>query len=894
MAIMTMNKKRFIALLAIAGALVACSSENSKGDDDSKVVKASSMCGNNSLDLFEACDGTQFSKQISISCPQGTHYEASKLKCDACVLDWSEACVEDRCGDGRLGFAEECESGVAMTNLTFACEDPDEDKLECVNCKFVDHGVCGQASHADTNKCNNGRLDAGEICDGAVFADGIRKCPAGRIEIENPIYKCTSTCTSIDISGACVQDPCGNGQLDEGEQCDINTFDPAEVKKIDCGDGKMLYEKSLVCNDQCQINAQNACINDKFLVFSEIIPTFEKVNGFYYLGGLALEVTDMDKKAVDVSTCAFEMADGALETLKTWNFADYGVDKLGAHDPVVFCIMPEGSDSYGDACDVVIPESSIKTVFAKAAMLAITCGGEYIDIFNLVSFSEAINAGGVDFTRHCDVTPISRPEEALIGDYWTIDPESEINAPEYGLGEHCSAEGAVVSDCKYTVSANELTSRSQVIDLTFEVKIPGLTDVTNKTDASNKVKVAFMTGTFDDSVGIEHTIHHRPVAKADADWTNDNGIDRYVGKIRNWDTYDGFFSYEQGKYTLDAAVSFDNGTTWTYCGPKGVIKDPTEYVADERNLLNVSYGESKCGNNILEPGEVCDGKDFIEEQFGCFEKGQIVDSTADVKCASSCESISGAAVCADKSDNCGNDRLDAGEVCDGSDFDDEKLAELCNDEQTYVSGRATCSDACRPSSAASCISKDYAVLIDELFVKKRADDEMDIAFRIVNKNESPVDLTSCNLAYITNDFKIINNFVSFARLRDVETGQLKNCESIVVCSQNVDNKDDMTFSNDICTANLPIAEPDTSAADGYSYVPVLDFETAGYLQLTCGGQLIDYVNLNDVRKAVKAGKTHFVLGEDQKPWPDYMSSRLDQRMTSDASFDLTDFAKKCK
>lgn len=144
--------------------------------------------------------------------------------CDGTVMGNSAAC-----GDGVIGESETCEIGDTSTTschaLTCLSADPDYDGAAClVDC-------------ADTTICPGGDKNADGICDGGPA--GGQACGTGDVDCTDtsicstyPYFERTegtqvttcdrSTCDAFSAAAdaACVPFRCGNGVVDDGEDCD--------------------------------------------------------------------------------------------------------------------------------------------------------------------------------------------------------------------------------------------------------------------------------------------------------------------------------------------------------------------------------------------------------------------------------------------------------------------------------------------------------------------------------------------------------------------------------------------------------------------------------------------------------------------------------------------------
>ena len=115
---------------------------------------------------------------------------------------------------------------------------------------------------------NNGVLDAGEICDGTLFATGKRVCPEGKVLAEGKTVEsitCSDKCMLV-TEGVCVdQAPaatCGNKKLDDGEACDGDNF--AQGKRV-CPEGKVFATgktvESITCSNTCTVVTEGVCVD---------------------------------------------------------------------------------------------------------------------------------------------------------------------------------------------------------------------------------------------------------------------------------------------------------------------------------------------------------------------------------------------------------------------------------------------------------------------------------------------------------------------------------------------------------------------------------------------------------------------------------------------------------
>lgn len=977
--------------------------------------KAEYTCGNGILEEDEICDGTLFSQNLNLVCSNGAQVNTSAVRCtDTCRLDMSSACSAV-CGNGIVEGDEQCD-GSNMPVIKAACENPDMTKISCQNCRIVDSGICGSSEFKKQNpswypeNCGNGQLDSGEICDGSIISHAAGTCPQNMILKGNPVFKCLDSCRGVDVSEACIFGSgavCGNGVLEGDELCDGTEFNLDALNAIQCGIGEKLNVEKAVCSN-CQI--ESACVptvrDDVGMIISEVVPHLYTSGQSMSFDGLAIELTNMSNDRIDTSACSIALiSEGKIE--KKYALSDLNASSFDARETKVLCSLKDG-DVFNKACHGVIADDALLSIADDAfltnlsvkLLLGLVCGNdEIVDLFNLNSFFKGVENYGVDYVRLCDAEPVTSTENAKLGDGWFIDSSTE-DAPDYDLGNHCSVSGSQVNSCKYTVSRDTLDNRGQSIDLDLELNIPGITDKTSSTDVNKSLKIQFVAGEVKNGTKVSKSIIHQVGAHADMTWQNANGIDRYVGKLRNWDLYEGFLNMDVGTYTLDAAISFDNGNTYVYCGPKGIISDYGVYQAEKRNTLVVEYDDDggTCGDGIISSSEVCDGTLAREEALECENEGEIVfdsskimcscstmstvpacssipptcgsgtldekevcdgsilpesakvcpkgmtvKSDPDWRCASTCLSIDvdgaceyscgngkldsgevcdgsmvpeGAKVCPKdyvpldsaewvcnaKCDGvvtetscelaCGNGKLDSGEVCDGALIDHASAEAKCKGDTTYDSTRATCLDKCTSDTAACVPGRN--IVFDEFIVQRDEKGKAKgVAISINNYGTEAVELGACSLSLLNENgtFAVEGAYYfSFLDIAGVEGNsyKLEPCKPLVVCSEPIASQSEyQDIWGEHCDSVLVGYDLNGRLIDNI----FLNYPDIDTLQISCGGEYIDYFDFEGFLQALKGGNSHGKLkASDLRPWPGRTTADMSKRMDVDKTYDIESFA----
>lgn len=212
---------------------------------------ATESCGDGVINGNEACDGSDLGGASCASLGFG----GGTLSCAACVLDTSACEPLASCGNGLVDPGEECDGGTrACTEFGY-----DMGTATCSDC------VWNLAECQMATLCGNGIVDDGEECDGGNQSctingyDGAQQCRADCAGYDtcattqscgDGVKNGDEVCDGEDLDGmtcelfgfiggelacdACVWDMtdceidvlCGNGLLDEGEECDGTTGVP--------------------------------------------------------------------------------------------------------------------------------------------------------------------------------------------------------------------------------------------------------------------------------------------------------------------------------------------------------------------------------------------------------------------------------------------------------------------------------------------------------------------------------------------------------------------------------------------------------------------------------------------------------------------------------------------
>ena len=203
---------------------------------------ARSKCGNNEVDPWETC----------LSCPQDVwsccgngvfdYWESCRTcpgdsgECGLCgnghIDDWEtcENCPEDLwacsgiCGNGQLDKWEDCwNCPVDAWECTTTCGNKKvDDGEDCMNCPedlWKCSAVCGNKKIEKAETCENCPEDVpmckNETCgNGVVDESAWEECDSWKDKDWNAVV-CTKMCTKLNLN----KPLCGNGDIDDGEDC---------------------------------------------------------------------------------------------------------------------------------------------------------------------------------------------------------------------------------------------------------------------------------------------------------------------------------------------------------------------------------------------------------------------------------------------------------------------------------------------------------------------------------------------------------------------------------------------------------------------------------------------------------------------------------------------------
>ncbi len=233
------------------------------------------VCGNGVIDSpAEECDGTTLGGQTCQMLRQGT---GGDLRCTAtCRFDIS-SCGATLCGNGRVDPGEQCEQNAACSGGRY-----------CAGCLCTNGGACGDGSVNSASEacdrgtqngqpgsgcssvctrtadCGNGMFDVGEQCDRCLNGFFLRAGGYDRCNGNETMFVATYTCEDAGFTAGtlgcspetcrldtsqCTRPACGNGRVEDEEQCDGN-----DLQRRACTDfrDQGYAGGQLRCNNRCE------------------------------------------------------------------------------------------------------------------------------------------------------------------------------------------------------------------------------------------------------------------------------------------------------------------------------------------------------------------------------------------------------------------------------------------------------------------------------------------------------------------------------------------------------------------------------------------------------------------------------------------------------------------
>jgi len=242
---------------------------------------------------------------------------AATFGCNESV-EWKPAQLKAVCGNSIVEAGEVCDT---VTTLTCADFDSSKNWVSggqpiCTSSCQLAQGTCAEQGGSQSKTCNNGILEAGEACDGNQIADAELTCESLKGKGATGSLKCNDQC-QVDASECVAPTNCGNGQIDDGEQCDGDNFGDATCQSLvenSTGGTLACVNCTAIDTAGCELpSAEPECGNNQVEDGEECDGTSFKPDASVDCGdGMALDALKCkaDCSAIDVEASCKAIPDG--------------------------------------------------------------------------------------------------------------------------------------------------------------------------------------------------------------------------------------------------------------------------------------------------------------------------------------------------------------------------------------------------------------------------------------------------------------------------------------------------------------------------------------------------------------------------------------------------------
>lgn len=599
--------------------------------------------------------------------------------------------------------------------------DKDELRKECTDAALVYYCDQGQLCNAgacvtqDVLNCGavGNACGVGNVCkDGVCYCEASQSacltacCDSGCVDVRSNAQNCNGCGISCAGAQLCVNAECVSNCPENFSVCSSKCVDLRNDAKncgacgVTCPDpsvAELHIDRSYCTNQSCSIvcsagyvdadtNVQNGC---------ESAVTYECNNGFIEKG----ESCDADK--LNDQTCESQVGEGSVGKLRCASDCR-GFDTTECSAPTTCgnghidgAERCDERELAGNTCASVLGEGSTGVLFCQnncngfdtsACTKPTTCGNSIVD----VEAGEVCDAGLLN-NNTCETVVGSGSKGTLKCDSkcMSFDISSCSAAAKCGDGQINSNEECEVGRFNGATCESLMGKGSTGTLLCTACKISTANCSAASTCGNGKIDGSDVC----DGAAISSGVSCESVLGAGS-----KGTLRCANNCSSYDISGCTAAAKCGNDFIEGNEVCDKSklndkTCATQVGPNstGTLRCNSTCNGYDTSGCTAS---TKCGNSVIEPGEVCDGTNI--DGATCSSKVG-AGSAGHVLCASDCKSFNLSSCSAPST--CGNTTVDAGELCEAKDLRGQTCASIVGAGST---GTLKCGDGCKHFDTSAC------------------------------------------------------------------------------------------------------------------------------------------------------------------------------------------------